>query len=187
MKTGRLIFVLSLPLFVLHAQEEATPISRLPDLPLPTGRKSVVVAADERNPFGIKQFAKTDFGIVQGETEESRLRSLIARLPVRGVTVSQEGKTTVALGPLSLTEGQEIAPLLSSQFERIVVNQITDQEVILGFLERDGSSKTRAFSIQYNVTPKVRFALPSDIIDSAGGTRPFPLSGVAGPEANEGL
>jgi hypothetical protein len=148
----------------------------------------VIVESGERNPFGVRQIASpTDFGIVQGETEESRLRTTITRLSVSGSTVSPDGKASVIIGPMTVTEGSELPQILSSQFEKVVVNKITENEVIFGFLERDGTSDRRAFSVQYSLTPKVRFALPTDIMDSAGGTRPFPLSGSVGADGNEGL
>ncbi|MEX1117581.1 MAG: hypothetical protein WEB60_02190 [Terrimicrobiaceae bacterium] len=190
MKCGLPLVLCSLCLSVvpMHGQE-ATPLAtRLPELPLPSARQSVILEPGERNPFGIRQITTTtDFGIVQGETEESRLRTTITRLSVSGASVSPDGKPSVILGPMAVSEGAELPQLLPSQFERIVVNKIADNEVIFGFLERDGTSDRRAFSVQYDLAPKVRFALPTDVMDSAGGTRPFPLSGVVGAEGNEGL
>ncbi len=189
MKIGFLIASSSLFLTALvYGQETTELVSRLPELPLPSGRQSVIVESGERNPFGIREVTTTtDFGIVQGETEESRLRSAIARFSVNGTTVSAYGTPSVILGPLTISEGSELPQLLPSQFERVVVNKISDGEIIFGFLERDGTSARRSFSVQYSLTPKVRFALPTDVMDSAGGTRPFQLNGTLGAEGNEGL
>ncbi len=190
MKTGLLtIFgAICLPFYSMHGQETSAVVSRLPELPLPSARQSVTIEPGERNPFGVRQIATTtDFGIVQGETEESRLRTAITKFSVSGATISSNGVSSVVMGPISVSEGAELPQLLPSQFERIVVNKISKDEVIFGFLERDGTSNRRSFSVQYSLTPKVRFALPTDVMDSAGGTRPFPLNGSVGAEANEGL
>jgi len=189
MKTSVLTIFFGLFLLIPGYGQETTALaSRLPELPLPTVRQSVIVESGEKNPFGVrKNTSPTDFGIVQGETEESRLRSTITRFSVSGATVARDGSLSVTIGPMTVTEGSELPQLLSSQFEKIVVNKITEEEVIFGFLERDGTSDRRSFSIQYSLTPKVRFALPTDIMDSAGGTRPFPLSGSVGVDGNEGL
>jgi hypothetical protein len=189
MKTSVLTTLLGLVLIIpARSQETTALVSRLPELPMPTARQSVIVESGERNPFGIRQIASpTNFGVIQGETEESRLRTTITRLSVSGATIARDGTTSVIIGPMTVTEGSELPQLLSSQFEKVIVNKITEDEVIFGFLERDGTSDRRAFSIQYNLTPKVRFALPTDIMDSAGGTRPFPLSGSVGADGNEGL
>jgi len=190
MKSGLLIVLCSLFLAVYSHGQEATSVvvTRLPELPLPSARQSVIIEAGERNPFGIRQMTTTtDFGIVQGETEESRLRSEIIRFSVSGATVSADGTSSLVFGPMAISEGSELPQLLPSQFERIVVTKISEDEVIFGFLERDGTSNRRSFSVQYNLTPKIRFALPTDVMDSAGGTRPFPLNGVIGAEGDEGL
>lgn len=190
MKPGPLLVTLSLAalLGTTHAQEAASPINRLPDLPLPTARRSVIIAPDERNPFGVTQVSVTnEFGVVQGETEESKLRSLITRFSVSGITVGSDGRSTVILGPLTVRQGQQLPELMPNQIERIVVNEITADEVKFGFVDREGNSSIRTFAVPYNLTPKVRFALPSDMIDSQGEAPQLPLSGLAGPKANEGL
>jgi hypothetical protein len=83
--------------------------------------------------------------------------------------------------------GDELPALVNPQLERIAVREITPDRIIFGFVEKDGNTGLRSFSVQYNLDPKIRYALPVDVMESAGGRRPFPLRGVMQAPPNEGL
>ncbi len=154
-------------------------------LPLPTDRKSAAVLPAERNPFGrVQIIAPTDDGPVQADTEEGRLRAMMLRMPVKGVSEGADGSRTLIIGSLTVSEGDELPPIFPQQLEQLVVREIGADKVIFAFKERAGSTQNRAFSVMFNLAPRVRYALPGDVQD-AGSGRAFPLRGQAAAEGNE--
>ena len=166
------------------AQEVSTESGRA--LQGPETRRSVIVESNERNPFGKieTKIAAPDLGAPQPATEESRLRATILRMPVRGHSIS-DSNSSVILGNLALSAGDELPSLFPGQMERIVVKEITPDKLTFGFLERDGSSDLRAFSVNFSVAPRIRYALPSDVMDADWGRRPYPLRGRFSSERHE--
>jgi hypothetical protein len=186
--SGAVLFLAILPVSLI-AQEDVSqvPVTSPADLPAPTNRRTLTVTAEERNPFSRPKIKPpTDTGLVQGDTEESRIRSTLGQLRVSGVTVNTDGSRSIVWGALLLKEGDQLPQLFPSQLERVVIKDISDNKIIFGFLDSDGTSENRSFSVVYSMEPKVRYALPLDAMGAAAQRRPFPLRGVSGnPVANE--
>lgn len=173
----------------LPAQEETSQLlaNSSPDLPPPTNRRSLTVAPDERNPFGRPKIkSPTSTGLVQGDTEESRIRTTLSQLRVSGVTEHPDGSRSIVWGALLLKEGDQMPELFPSQIERVVVKSISEDKILFAFLDSDGTSDNRSFSVVYSMEPRVRYALPLDAMGAAAQKRAFPLRGVIrSPVANE--
>jgi hypothetical protein len=167
-----------------QAQDLFVPSGRA--LPMPQDRRTIVVGQDERNPFGrIETRAPApDLGLAQPESEESRLRANILRMPVQGLSISA-ARPSVVLGPMALTKGDELPPLFPNQLERIILKDVAPGKLTFAFVERDGSTDLRAFSRNFSIAPRVRYALPADVMDASGGRRPYPLRGSISAEGHE--
>lgn len=169
------------------AQEVGQPSGR--SLPMPGEKQPVLLPNDEKSPFrGIEtRPATADGALIGGESEESRLRAAFLRLPVRGVAIGDNGNASAVVGSMSLSVGDELPSLFPNQVERVVVLEISESQMTLGFVEHDGSTDKRSIKKVFNVAPRVRFALPTDVdaVRNSGG--PLPLRGVVTRESDESL
>jgi len=129
--------------------------------PLPTERPVVEVAPTENNPFVGKPQLKGEALAEEVETEESRLRRLLMKLPIGGIVKTGES-CVVMMGPLTLREGDQLPGLLQGQTERVRVVKLNEREMVFGFIERDGTSATRTQPRTINLTPEVRFLIPEN-------------------------
>jgi len=126
---------------------------------LPEDKKPTEVRADERNPFGKRIVKTAEPAVVETETEETKIRAVIDKLPLEGIT---EGfsDTKALLGSFVLAVGKPVPPVLADQSERLVVLSVTPNELQLGFIEKDGTSETRKIVRKLDLQPTVRFKLP---------------------------
>lgn len=125
---------------------------------LPQQKASLAVSSSERNPFGKKPPKKAEQAKVVVENEESRLRDVIGDLPLAGV-VETRGNVTVLLGSIALKNNDLLPALISGQTEQIRVTSITTKEVVLGFVEADGTANNRKIRLNIDLTPAVRYKL----------------------------
>ncbi|MCX7869857.1 MAG: hypothetical protein N2322_07895 [Terrimicrobiaceae bacterium] len=141
----------------------------------PGNRAAVVVAPEERNPFAQKVQPVRPAQFEMLDTEESRLRAILANLPVGGVSAGGQSPA-VLMGSLRLAVGQELPKLLPNQAERIRVVSVDENVVVFGFLETNGEVGDRTLVRSISLAPEVRYKLPSQS-PARGGPPP---SGVFG-------
>ncbi|GAT33413.1 hypothetical protein TSACC_21829 [Terrimicrobium sacchariphilum] len=150
MKKRLLICVFLAAGVVVHGQEIGL---------LPQQKASLTVSSSERNPFGKKPPKKTvEQAKVPVENEESRLRDAISELPLAGV-VEARGGVKVLLGSIAIQENELLPALISGQTEQIRVISVTPKEVMLAFVDSDGTANNRKIRLQVDMTPSVRYKL----------------------------
>ncbi len=125
---------------------------------LPQQKAALAISSSERNPFGKKPPKKVDQAKAPVESEESKLREVIGELPLAGI-VESRGTVQVLLGSISLKGNDLLPALISGQTEQIRVTSITATEVVLGFVEADGTANNRKIRLNIDLTPAVRYKL----------------------------
>lgn len=124
---------------------------------LPQDKAPVTVADDERNPFG-RRTPKGPVVVEETENEEAKIRGLIAKLPLGGMTRGY-GVTKVLVGSFTVEEGQVLPDLIPNQTEKVRVLSVTGGQVELGFVDKDGTADIRKIVLIYDLKPEVRFKL----------------------------
>ncbi|GAB4175665.1 MAG: hypothetical protein Fur0032_15510 [Terrimicrobiaceae bacterium] len=132
-----------------------------PSTLMPSQRQPVLVGPEETNPFSQKVAPSTNLIFQEVETEEVRIRNIFGDMPFAGLAVGENSRRAL-IGPLALEEGDEVPRILPMQAERLVVLRVTDEEIELGFLERDGKVQGRTFTRRFSLAPQVRYLLPSE-------------------------
>ncbi|MEM8954736.1 MAG: hypothetical protein AAGD22_11335 [Verrucomicrobiota bacterium] len=138
---------------------------------LPGDKAPLLVTEEERNPFSARLEEKADdsFGL-SSESQESQIRAVFGSLRVNGISKAPGGGLRVLLGDLILTEGQEVAPVIVGQTERIVVVKVTEEEVEFAWVdEHSNELDGRTLSIPVVMAPTVEFELAGQRPGSGGG------------------
>jgi len=125
---------------------------------LPQQKAALAVSSSERNPFGKKPPKKVEQAKVPVESEESKLREVISELPLAGI-VEARGGVKVLLGSIVIQNNDLLPVLISGQTEQIRVVSVTSKEVVLGFVEADGTANNRKIRLNIDMTPEVRYKL----------------------------
>lgn len=121
----------------------------------PTSREEAEILPGERNPFGLVSGAPAPQGAPVAETAEQKLRRTLGSMRIGGLTGSP-GSYRVLLGPMSLTEGDLLPRLFSTQAEVLRVEKITDKEVSLVFVEKDTNQPPRTVGLAIDLKPRVK-------------------------------
>jgi hypothetical protein len=129
---------------------------------LPQTKIPVLLSEGERNPFAVKAAPAAQVVAADQESEESRLRGLLANLQVSGYAEG-EGGTTVLLGPYLLRPGELVPSLLRRQTEQIRVAAIRPGQIELLFLEPNDRPPTRRLTLNFSTEPKVRYLLGTQV------------------------
>lgn len=144
---------------------------RMPDLDRsalePQKRTPVEVAGDERNPFGLLSVpppTEEEEVKIEVETEEMKIRRILGNMRVAGVSGSP-GSYRVMLGSMQLAKGDMVPRLFANQAERLRVEDITERQVILTFVERKQQQDLppRSIGLGIDLAPRVRSLLPGEV------------------------
>lgn len=166
------------------AENEPPPITRPPASLLPTNRQPVIVSPEEPNPFAKRAGTRQRLQLEQAETEEIRIKNLIAEMPIGGI--SGEGEEfRILIGSLMVEVGDEVPALVPAQSERLIVTHLTPQVIGFAFLEQDGKPGNRTFLRGYSLKPRVRYLLPSEAPTSAERPTGPELNGLIIPPPHE--
>lgn len=152
------------------AEEEKRADMRIPELDRsalePEKRTPTGVTEGERNPFGLLSVPPPEEEVdvkIEAETEEMKIRRVLGNMRVTGLS-GEPGSYRVLLGTTSLAEGDTVPRLFANQGEVLRVEEITDRQVLLAFVERraaaDAPPRTLALSI--DLQPRVRSVLPGE-------------------------
>lgn len=126
---------------------------------LPQEKTAIVVDAAERNPFGLRTVLAPE-KVEETGGEEKSIRDAIGTLPVGGV-VGTPPNARVLLGSMALSEGKELPAVIDNQSERLRVVSITEKQIEIAFLEKNGKESERRITVALNVKPSVRYMLGS--------------------------
>jgi hypothetical protein len=143
---------------------------RMPDLDRsalePQKRTPVEVTGGERNPFGLLSVpppTEQEEVKIEVETEEMKIRRILGNMRVAGVSGSP-GSYRVMLGSMQLAKGDLVPRLFANQAERLRVEDITERQVILTFVERKQQDlPPRSIGLGIDLTPRIRSLLPGEV------------------------
>jgi hypothetical protein len=165
--------VLTIP--ALAQERELTPAEqkaadmRIPELDRtamePERREPSTVVEGERNPFGLVSLPPEEVEQVEqiaSETEEMRLRRIIANMRISGVSGSP-GSYRVVLGSMQLKQGETLPKLFADQAEVLRVQSIGDREIILAFEEKAQGLPARTIGLGYDLTPRPQSLLSGEL------------------------
>jgi len=176
----KVTFALLLALLVLTnpalAQErELTPAEqkaadmRIPELDRsamePERREPATVVEGERNPFGLVSLPPEQVEEVEqiaSETEEMRIRRILANMRISGVSGSP-GSYRVVLGSMQLKDGEILPKLFADQAEVLRVQSIGEREIILAFEEKAPGLPARTIGLGYDLTPRPQSLLSGEL------------------------
>jgi hypothetical protein len=133
----------------------------------PEKRMPTDVPQDERNPFGLLSVPppeQEEAVVIEVETEEMKIRRVLGNMRVSGL-VGQPGSYKVLLGPLQLGKGDVLPRLFPNQAEVLVVEDVSDNRVVLSFVERKRQNDVppRTIALGIDLKPRVRSVLPGDL------------------------
>lgn len=159
----------------LTPEEEKRAALRIPDLDRsnlePDARQPTDVAEDERNPFGLLSVPPPEEEQevkIEVETEEMKIRRILGNMRVAGLA-GAPGDYRVMIGSMKLGEGDVVPRLFANQGEVLRVDQITDRQVTLSFVERKQQGEDlppRTIGLGIDLAPRVRSLLPGELFTS---------------------
>ena len=135
---------------------------------LPTGRKPVVLQSGTRNPFGQVVTAQEPVATEAAESEEMRLRRIIALIKVGGMSGPHE-KLRVLLGSLLLKSGDTLPPLIPDQREALQVTSINKDAITLTFVDKDTTVEPRLVRIPIKIAASVSKMFYGEAVESLEG------------------
>jgi len=139
---------------------------------LPGQRRAFAVRADERNPFADRVPEMKPREVEnEGETEDDRLRVIFSELNVSGISRGPRG-LRVLMGDLILEKGRAVPPLLENQTARLMVTDVSENELEVNWLNREtGEVTQKKLLIAYDLSPTVGFVLQGQGAGGEGGAR----------------
>jgi hypothetical protein len=132
----------------------------------PQMRTPVEVTGDERNPFGLLSVPppqEEEQLKIELETEEMKIRRILGNMRVAGLSGSP-GSYRVMLGSMQLAKGDMVPRLFANQAERLRVEDITERQIVLTFVERKQQDlPPRSIGLGIDLVPRVRSLLPGEV------------------------
>jgi hypothetical protein len=172
---GLLLLCLVLTIPALAQERELTPAEqkaedmRIPELDRsamePERREPATVVEGERNPFGLVSLPPEEVQEVEqiaSETEEMRIRRILANMRISGVSGSP-GSYRVVLGSMQLEQGETLPKLFVDQAEVLRVQSIGEREIILAFEEKAPGLPARTIGLSYDLTPRPQSLLSGEL------------------------
>jgi hypothetical protein len=154
----------------------------------PSARQPKVLPEGQRNPFGAAAApAEEEQEMVAAETEEAKLRRILGKMRVTGLSGSP-GSYSVVVGSMVLREGEKLPRLYANQAEELRVDSVTTNEVILTFTERVSGIPPRSMILRFDLSPQVRSVLPGELFQAMVPVDPkgnIQLADVEPPAAKE--
>lgn len=127
-------------------------------LVLPDEKTPERVKPEENNPF--ESALEINARNAPEDTEENRVRDVLAKLPVVGASLRPDGKMKVMLGDLMLEPGIDVPPVFQDQQVLLNVRNITPQFIELVWQEKEATGlPPKAMLIPINISPEVKYKL----------------------------
>lgn len=155
----------------LSPEEEKRSDMRIPELDRsalePDKRNPTAVSEGERNPFGLLSVPppeEKEAPKIQVETEEMKIRRILGNMRVTGVS-GDRGSRRVLLGSILLGKGDIVPRLFANQGEMLRVEDVTERQVVLSFIERkqQDDQPPRTIGLVVDLRPRVRSILPGEM------------------------
>lgn len=144
----------------------------------PGDKRPLLLKDNERNPYAKRSLEETQSAPEESNSEELRIRQRLGELRVTGRSQGPNG-LRVLLGDIILEEGRVLPQLLPNQSESLRVVEISEDTVVLGWLDLETHELTgKTMQVAYDLTPSVGYALHGQPRDElADGAAP-PRMGV---------
>ncbi|MCB1203172.1 MAG: hypothetical protein KDN18_02850 [Verrucomicrobiae bacterium] len=125
----------------------------------PGEKRPYALKADERNPYAKRSEQEEVSAEKNGNAEELRIREKLSRLRVTGRSQGGNG-LRVLLGDIILEQGAILPPLLEDQSENLQVIELSDDTVVLGWLDIETNELTgKSMQVAYDLSPSIVYAL----------------------------
>lgn len=111
--------------------------------PLPDEKSAEVVGKTERNPFAERSAHGSSPLAEDTESEDARLRAVIAKLPLSGRISNSDGRQGVLFAGALLHEGDRLPPLLPDQTVLLRISSIKADKVEISWVEDQASVTPR--------------------------------------------
>ncbi|MEE2809026.1 MAG: hypothetical protein VYB73_06905 [Verrucomicrobiota bacterium] len=121
--------------------------------------KQYLLVSKERNPFAIRANKEQIISGSDSQTEESKIRSVLEKLHVSGVSKGLNGYK-VQLGGVILAEGRKMPRVIHEQTDDLIVTKITPSMVEITWAGDEEADEPRKLTIAVDLEPKVGIVLP---------------------------
>jgi hypothetical protein len=136
---------------------DAAAADKDPRMIMPTDIQPESLMAEERNPFERRVELKSEADVADGVelSEEDRVRQRFNVLEVRGGVPGER----VLLADMILKKGKLVDPVIMNQTIRLMVTEISFDEVELTWADDVGKKRPRVIVVPYDLAPTVRSRL----------------------------
>lgn len=125
----------------------------------PDEKRPLLLKENERNPYAKRPVEEVETAEEQSNSEELRIREKLGNLRVTGRSRGRNG-LRILLGDIILEEGRSLPQLLEDQSESIRVIELTEDTVVLGWLDSNtGELNGKTAQVAYDLSPRVGYAL----------------------------
>lgn len=170
-----------LPVAAVFAQTE--PLADAEEAPeriqytlfLPEEKNPELIKTEENNPFE----ATVNQNEKEGDTEENRVRDILLQMPAKGGGNGPAGMR-VMLGSMRLEAGQMVPDVLPDQQVKLKVKTITPKQIEMVWVENKPTGlPPKPFVIDVDVSPRVRYKMPSPGAADGGGIGTMRMAGIS--------
>lgn len=142
---------------------------------LPEEKTPELIKPEENNPFE----AAADQNEKEGDTEENRVRDILLQMPAKGGGNGPAGMR-VMLGSMRLEAGQMVPDVLPDQQVKLKVKSISPTQIEMVWVEKKPTGlPPKPFVIDVDVSPRVRYKMPSPGAADAGGIGTMRMEGLS--------
>ncbi len=142
---------------------------------LPEEKAPELIKPEENNPFE----AAADQNEKEGDTEENRVRDMLLQMPAKGGGNGPDGMR-VMLGSMRLEVGQMVPDILPDQQVKLKVKSISPTQIEMVWVEKKPTGlPPKPFVIDVDVSPHVRYKMPSPSAADGGGIGTMRMEGIS--------
>lgn len=126
---------------------------------VPDQKRPLLLKNEERNPYARRSPDREDLNDQGENAEEMEIRERLSSLSVSGQSEGNNG-LRVLLGDIIVEKGRVLPKLLEDQTEDLQVIEVSDESVVLGWLDIETGELTgKTMQMAYDLTPSVTYAL----------------------------
>lgn len=126
---------------------------------IPEQKRPLILKSEERNPYARRSPDREELNDQGDNAEEMEIRDRLSSLSVSGQSQGNNG-LRVLLGDIILEKGGVLPKLLEDQTEDLQVIEVSEDSVILGWLDIETGELTgKTMQMAYDLTPSVTYAL----------------------------
>lgn len=146
----------------------------------PADKTQLMTKTNERNPYARRSAADEARENGVENQEEVLIRQKLSSLSVKGRVGGGPNGPKILLGDIILEKGRELPPLIQEQVESLKVIEISDNSIILGWLDVETRELTgKTMQVSYDLTPRISYKLHGQpLLAGDGGEDAAPVYGL---------